>query len=54
MIGQPKYKVDYEQYYIKYKRLNTGYINYGFIGFSDLELSLWFELRYPKVVFHKM
>ena len=39
-------KVHYEQFYVKYKGLNRGYINYPFMSFSDLELSFWFELRH--------
>ena len=51
--SQNTYKVHYEQFYVKYKWLNRGYINYHFMSFSDLELSFWFELRYLKAVFCK-
>ena len=44
-------KVHYEQFYVKYKGLKRGYINYCFISFSDLEVSFWFKLRYFKAVF---
>ena len=36
----------YEQFNVKYKGLNRGYINYRVMSFSDLELSLLFELRF--------
>ena len=47
--SQNTLKVHYEQFYVKYKGSNRGYINYDFQSFSDLELSFWFELRYLKV-----
>ena len=47
-------KVHYEQFYVKYKGLNRGYMNYRFMSFSDLELPFWFELRYLKAVYCKM
>ena len=48
------YKVHYEQFYVKYKGVKRGYINYRFMTFSDLELSSLFKLRYFKAVFCKM
>ena len=45
--------MSYEQFYVKYKGLNRGYISYPFMSFSDLELSFWFEIRYFKAVFCK-
>ena len=41
----------YEKFYVKYKGVKRGYINYRFMKFSDLELSFWFKLRYFKAVF---
>ena len=51
------WKKHFEQYHVNYKgvnKLNKGYINYTYITFSDLELSILSKLRYLTAVFCKM